>query len=549
MNYKKITAAMLGLIVLGIIVLSSCDVKNPTEGLEVRLKNISRTNYVTVNIVDGNSGQAITKPIKATFGGENKDKVINSANESISELTITNGIAQFAVLDNIEPTVQNPFKVILVFNDDNDEYINTSLPIRLTKSGISKFTAVLTDLNNLPQGVVSNEEQSGTTDNNGTSEDIEVSSGKESQSNASATVKIPAGTQLLDENGNVLTGNVETRVTYYNPKNQQSLASFPGGLFVTAEQSGGQMSDGSFVTAGFVAVDMNVNGNEVEGFSKNVQIDVEVPQDLTNPETGSPVQPGDEIPLWSYNEDDGEWKFEGNTTVPNQPASGQNYKISYKKVKHLSYWNLDWFSDDYCEEGVQIDFIATSGCFDKVNARLLNQNTGEPLTYSSQTTIYGYDPTLIFQYAPLGTPITVEVYEFISYYENGELLGSINIDDICGTGEVYPLEFTPPQSNFELITVNVEARCNDSDNPTVVSLDGYPIYAKKDGEWYYNYIGELQEGQMQVCLEMGAKYYFMALYKNDWYYSQNYNEGQPYTIDKTEFDFIIEDEPEICDDL
>ena len=69
----------------------------------------------------------------------------------------------------------------------------------------------------------------------GADEDIIADSGVEPKTGASAKISIAKGTVLKDRNGNALSGEVKTRVTYFNPKDEQSLNSFPGGFAVDAD--------------------------------------------------------------------------------------------------------------------------------------------------------------------------------------------------------------------------------------------------------------------------------------------------------------------------
>ena len=166
------------------------------------------------------------------------------------------------------------------------------------------------------------------------------------------------GTTFKGKDGNVLTGEVKTRVTYFSPQEEQALNSFPWGFSVNTGTE-----RGSFVTAGFTAIDMTVGGTKVKNFGSGIDLAIDVPSDLINPVTGSTIVPGDIIPLWSYDEDTGDWKKEGDVTVPNALAKNAKGKSVYKvstTISHLSYWNLDWFHDA-CYEGISIN--VTGGCF------------------------------------------------------------------------------------------------------------------------------------------------------------------------------------------
>ncbi len=526
--------------------LSSCDIKSPIEGLEVRLNTISRTSQVSVEFVDAATGQLISTPVNISFSGTNKDNVISTDNESLTALKSENGLALFAIKDELTPDMTEPFKVILVCSANG--YLSTSKAINVITTGVSKFTIIMTNVEgSLPKGVVSNQVTSGSTSSSGTTNDIEVSSGDDPSSGASAKISIPSGTKLLDADGNVLSGEIKTRVTYFNPVDDQSLGAFPGGFNVNVQRTDNSMDDGNFVTAGFVAIDMSVGNAQVENFSKDIDIDLEIPSGFVNPLNGEQLKAGDKIPVWSYNEVTGEWKEEGEVTVPAGKSANGNHRVSFK-ASHLSYWNLDWFYGDYCNTGVTLNFVPNSGCFNRIKVVLRNKTTGQLVTSWSENVVFSSDPSQTIMYAPRIGAITVEVYEFVDWWTNGQLLASVDVDDICAN-ETVTINFDPA----DLIEVNVSlrAKCTEGDQTKSVSLNGFPVWAREYGadEWDWMYLGEIKRGKIKVCLKNNGQYYFITYYNDKWYYSENYNNGQPYTIDKTYVEYDIIDEPEICDDL
>ena len=100
---------ILGLLLTFTISLSlfiiSCDIKDPVEGFEVRVKNIPRTTTARVELLDAKTGQQIgalsSHKVTIKFEGANKNDVITTVNESITSIETNVGVAEFAIRDDI----------------------------------------------------------------------------------------------------------------------------------------------------------------------------------------------------------------------------------------------------------------------------------------------------------------------------------------------------------------------------------------------------------------------------------------------------------------
>jgi hypothetical protein len=157
-----------------------------------------------------------------------------------------------------------------------------------------------------------------------------------------AKVSIPAGTKFFAENGTQITsGNLESKIVYYGTGTEASMNAFPGGFNANniIGENGQPIAGGAtFITAGFLAVNMKVGNTVVKSFSTPLPVTMQIRNTLINPNTGTTVKVGDIIPIWSLDEKTGQWKFETNATVT---TSGGQLSLTYT-MAHLSYWNVDW---------------------------------------------------------------------------------------------------------------------------------------------------------------------------------------------------------------
>ncbi len=505
MKNKKITLLLVALSLVFSLFVTSCDVKSPIEGVELRVNSMPRTTVVNFSVYDAATSQLINDEVKITFKGLDASKVISMTNKVLSGITTKEGIINFAISETGKiPSRQDPVNVTAVVSVNG--YISSSTQLHITSPGISSYSIELANYTNTPKGVESFETK-GSADANGVKKDIVA---KSNSGNNKALVTIKKGTILKNGKGEVLTGEVKARVTYFDPQEEQSLNSFPGGFAVNID---GQPK--TFISAGFVAIDMTVGNDKVESFDKNkVTVDVDVTG--VKKEDGSLVGAGDEIPLWSYNEDTGAWKREGTVVVAATLAKSANGKTMLRattQISHLSYWNLDWYGDA-CYEGITIRF--TGNCVNELRIKGKRISDGR---YFYSGYLSGSDMNVTLLRAPINTPSLIELWD---YTVNPHVkVGEQVIDNLCGDDVDFPIDY---DTGITEITITGSVACYDDDETTVISRF-YPnsnaIWARKSlnevpfGNWMN--LGQIVEGELSACLEIGHEYLF-ATYINGWVY-------------------------------
>ncbi|MCS7052929.1 MAG: hypothetical protein NZM09_04255 [Ignavibacterium sp.] len=493
----------------------SCDIKSPIEGISVKVKNIPRTTSIRVEFLDQNAKTLVSTPITLKFGGRNKNDVITDVNQPISQMTVRDGIAYFAIKDNIIPTAENPVEVILIVQ--SSQYLSTSSKLLITKTGSNSFVVNLLKppVNpNIPApaGITANEQSFG---NIATSAGTTVNIVANSGGNIRSILTVPSGTILRDANGNALSGNVRTQITYFDATSRSAIPSFPGGFSVNTNTSG----NGAFVTAGFSAINMFVNDTPVESFSRPVSVQIQVNPNTRNPITGTTVRPGDQIPMWSYNESTGTWNFEGNYTLQSSigPDGKQVLFVEKSDVTHLSYWNLDWYFNA-CYLSSKIKFVG--GCWDLLYWYIEYEN-GQGFLGSGS--VFSNDPEIVFLNAPSNTPVRILAFEsfsdLINYYYNRNqslLRGSLLVQNLCaGTTQTFNLQVNT-QSSGQTVNLTVRGRCP---NGNILDQGTLDIEIFKNGFWQH--AGRIINGQITLnCLQIGQTYNFRAYYNGQYYYRE-----------------------------
>jgi hypothetical protein len=212
-----------------------------------------------------------------------------------------------------------------------------------------------------------------------------------------AKISIPAGTKFLAENGTQITsGNLESKIVYYGTGTEASLNAFPGGFYannVIGENGQAIAGGATFVTAGFLAVNMKVGNTVVKSFSQPLQVTMQIRSTFINPNTGTAVKAGDIIPIWSLDEKTGQWKFEANAAIT---SNGGQLVLQYA-MAHLSFWDICWpyyegiGTTCYKSPGAPMKVtIKTSDASSFMGRVYLATASGQPLVNSS----FGYLTTI-----------------------------------------------------------------------------------------------------------------------------------------------------------
>lgn len=225
-------------------------------------------------------------------------------------------------------------------------------------------------------------------------------------------------TSMLNAKNEPVTGDLDVSVTSFTAQDINSLTAFPGGFNAVinnaeelAEEEGGDEvinNNGNvdFTSAGFVSVEIeNEKGDEVKNFNGGkLKVEMEIPTSTLNPKTGKPVQPGEQIPIWSFDVDTGEWRYEQEASKEVEITQGRDgfLNITYF-VKHLSYWNLDYFSNDQCENNVFIKLTDQNG---NPYPRLLNGvGSFSSGGWANEFFNVGNGAEIEFSFVPSGRPL------------------------------------------------------------------------------------------------------------------------------------------------
>lgn len=280
--------------------------------------------------------------------GEDSSRVVMQSGGT--NYRASSGMLPLATL--VEPTVSNPVSFTIHASVPGYAAITRDITLSSDSAGIVLINLI--EYSQPPAGSVvfnGNGKLNG-----GSSAGIQFNIPAGNGVSEQASVSIPAGTQVLDANHNVINGSTLTAtVIHYGTEKQFAQSFFPGGLSpknVIGPDGQVIRSGVTFVPAGLLSINMQAGGAAVKYFSKPVQVSIGLHTALTNPVTGKPVKAGDTLSIWSMDENTGQWQYESLASI-----TGTAGKLAVNfAASHLTVWATEWLVLPESLYGVSINW-------------------------------------------------------------------------------------------------------------------------------------------------------------------------------------------------
>lgn len=502
------------MLLAGLMLISSCKkLKDSAEGAKLIINYDLIETTIDVQFYDAATGELIGRngdaSVMAKITGPAKDGVIDitGVQHQSMQYASQRGMMGLALIPDAAytPSPNKPITFNIVGNIPG--YLATSQKVTLVSPGRTQVRVNMVHLDNPPQGVsVARESNIGTA----VAGRVENPATVQTPNNR-ARIEIPAGIVLRDAGGTPLSGSLDMTVVHFDNTQEEALASFPGGLMPSVTRLNGSTEEGMFYSAGFVAIELtDASGRQAATFEEGtLSLEAIINPQTYNPETDNLVNNGDQVPLWSYNENTGEWSEEGMASI----VQSGGELTSTVELTHLSYYNFDWFYGDYCYEGVPFMFNATNTTCDcyVMQGAMYRQVDNSFMTYVYMW-VCGNEPVYT-QYAPAGIPVKI-VWEN-DYYNNITIAPESQptlIDDLCSGTPVQVNVISQPSSS---ITVEVEVYCVSEPNVTI--RPSFGVWYREAGGWDWRW-AEMVNGYAEICdVEVGQSYVVGIYYDNEWY--------------------------------
>jgi|GEM_PF-5447806 len=313
------------------------DIRNvkPFEGVVYKLNYQPAQTQVQGLVVDAKTGQTLMVPVRISLSGKDAGRAVTFDGKSLTEYTATIGEV-FIGLKGRVPTASAPAELRVVVSAQG--YIPSSVNLKLLREFNDPFTIRLVKQDAPPAGVATTVQAAPATANGTvtTEKKIEVVSAPTSPSAPATqtTVTIPPNTQLKDDKGQPVTGNVQTAVAVFSGTSQEARQAFPGGLTVSlARDERGQANVPVTLNPAVVisVIMTNATGQNVSQFSQPIFIRASIP-DVVNPASGKRPSVGTPYRIFSYSERSGAWTYERDVTVE---RDGSGFFVNIP-VTHLS---------------------------------------------------------------------------------------------------------------------------------------------------------------------------------------------------------------------
>lgn len=517
---------------------------SPTEEIDkikdsigIRINTELMSSYAYIKVYDVNDGS--TPP--------NAKLEVTSANESnvfqvsgSKDLTLVNG----RIGIGLHPRAfsgSEPVSVDLLFTADDCDPVTKTVVFDPAFNGVIDLDVPLLNYANLPESVQVEETSAELSEDGTLEEDMNLEVEPTAESDVAMDVEVPAGTQFVNDAGEVLQGgSVTLNTVAFDATDGDVLESaFPGGLTADNIVVGNDTVSGGFVPAGFASFEITVGGEEATSFTQPVEVKTSIAP-AYNPATNEQIKAGDTLEIYSYDDDAAQWTYEGDATV----VDGENgLEVSYK-ASHFSTWSFG-YKVPICDPAIDWSFIsgwlnAYPGLITVVNFYVpgSDQYVGGIVTTGSdiQQGIFA-DKTLL---NALVLPSYTVRYTFLyqgTYIWNGQF----SVANPCDGVVLDEIEFdTSLIQDQEYIEFNATGKCASKPNYEFRPTFTVEYRLSNSGEPYRK-LGDIKNGSFRTSsLEVGTAYDFYVLYDGEVYEKTNV------VFDSNVYDFAFDVPEDIC---
>lgn len=327
----------------------------PSETTDPPAKKEGLTTPITIQFLNADVG-AERHPRRTRVSITDEARLLRNPNGSqANTFELTDGYMNVVLFDSLIANQEPPY--VFTVQVAGDGFLSKTEVVEVDEFGPSLYVPVfMIDEKNPPAGVGTFAQGVSIAANGALTAPISFStpsSNQQSENFSIMNVQIREGIQLLGANGKPLqssSGRANFSMYKFDPRFPASINAFPGGFRVSeARDASGKpiildqypvsaQNPIFFATLGYTDIRMQVDEQEVEGFSAPIEVTMEIPSKMTNPDTGEPIQIGDSVPVWSMNSRTGSWTLEQNAVVQ-KGLDGRMVGTFYPN--HLSVWNFD----------------------------------------------------------------------------------------------------------------------------------------------------------------------------------------------------------------
>lgn len=370
--------------------------QNPIEGIQIRVKDPIDKGIVECRLYDP-AGNPLPASSRVIIAGPQADQVVTTLNTDRYKIN-SDGILLLAPSPTVTLSSQSPFRFTAVV--EADDYLTVVQPFALTSGNRVTRLVRQISLSKPPRTLAAARTTTGRASADGTvSGTVSVTTAQLSSDADRASVTIEPRTTLQDRDGAALGGGLTLAVIHTNTRTGDVTSQVPGGgiLNYVNGLNGGASPGTLRVTsmAGSVTMEMyDETYRLAKKLSRPLQWTMDINPATINGSNGRAVQPGDTIPLFSYDAFANRWQQEKPGVVVRS-----NGRLTYKAVApHVAAYVATW-SESVCDIGpvftinsklanVDVNYLcrvidAETGA--QISSFYANVNNGAQIRISNQT--------------------------------------------------------------------------------------------------------------------------------------------------------------------
>lgn len=518
--------------------LNSC--KKPNDHISLLVDETTLTKSPVILHFGNANGQSTVQPgdFDVTISGKDS-ALVQMDGGGTGNFKTSHGFLPLSLTTEAQPSPSNP--VTFNVSATIPGFAPVSQTITITKDTATIVDVTAIEYNNPPQGTAVLVKQ--TALSQGSSAAVTLNVPAPSGMVESAKITVADGTQMMDAGGSVINASeLTSSVVDFSAVSPTSYGAFPGGFHPTnvVDAIGKQVNDGNpinFVSAGLISIKMAADGTPVRHFSKPLQVSMKLNPNTTNFVTGTNIQAGDTVPLWSLNEETGQWKSEGNVTITND--AGGNLVANFQ-TSHLCCFNLDWSwaitGHPYgtCFHPLTVHIHCGAGNSGVYDVTIVTPNN-QYLAGAHGEFVHDGD-VVVFPSVPDIAQCKVVISNF-NLYLNPRLpiLAETGLFNPCSQGSIDLTFGAPAPPSFINVSFNISGHCSNK-NVNLLPSGWFFIYdagAAKIGQnpWTYVYVtrGVIlyafgtqvtgNAGHYSIKLLSGNQYFIYAFNSYEWYES------------------------------
>lgn len=511
---KKNIIKGLAFLALPALLFGACKKVDITDGV-VEVFNVSSSKAsVSFQFVDANTGQLLdmngNEDIQIRIGGANAQDV--SDNFGAQKYGADLGLLSLSIAESLIPSENTP--VEFTVHATANGYFPSSTDVTLIEEGHTHISVSMVSVNNAPQDIkVATDLIAGVGSTGEISSDFSLMPAV-SNSGTTAEVNISTGTKLMDKNGNAVSGNIDVELAYVDPNGENASLVLPGDL------NRAQMDNGDFMTfntLGAVAMDMYAGTKEVTNFDTPIQMTISIPNGATKFD-GSAIAAGDDFGVYSYDEENSNWKLESTETVSMNTTSGL-LEVTFD-MAHLSAWQVA--EGEKTSSGYDYNMVTfNSNCQDYY------LNTSEIIwEYVEESGSVSHRQTASFQF---GSPMKiVSVISAKANYANNvtyKWYKKGNPSDFITAPATYQANPTVNLPDAWCVAENTPFKILLStscpDNPNRIYKPNCFVFAFEEGKFNefgeWKILGQMKGGEIETStgvLEKGKEYTIGCIYQD-----------------------------------